>query len=327
MGNASQLLPLAWILGGIVAGAIAYVLVVRPMHRASAEHGWFALEAAMRILGTVVVLWGALAGLYVGLDHVTLTPREATVLNRAIGALFVFSLMWIAARIAGTWVEGFGRRNDQKLFSVSLYSTLVQIVILIIGLLTVLSSLGIAIAPLLTTLGLGGFAVALALNDTLSNLFAGIQIVAAKQLRVGDYVKFDFAQGQVTDIHWHNTSIRDAQNNVVVVPNAKVNTAPFTNYSMSAGEMLPVHATLPWRGRFEKLRALAQQAAQDAAAAAGEKSRTGRVYLTAINEATVEITALLPIGPQGDRLEAQSAFLQRLRDTALDGASGPGEKA
>ena len=323
MGTASQLLPLAWILGGILAGAVAYALVVRPMHRTSTRHGWFALEAAMRILGSVVVLWGALAGLYLGLDRVTLTAREATFLNRAIGALFVFSLMWIAARIAAASIEAFGRRSDQKLFSVSLYSTLAQVVILVIGLLTVLSSLGIAIAPLLTTLGLGGFAVALALNDTLSNLFAGIQIVAAKQLRVGDFVTFEFADGQVTDINWHNTSIRDAQNNVVVVPNSKINTTPFTNYSVSQSGVLPLHATVPWKGRFEVLREVAEHAARDVAAEFGvsRSASAGRVYLTGIADTGVQVTALLPLAGAQDRMLAQSAFLQRLRDRAVDAES------
>src|SRR5579875_3115825 len=162
LASASQLLPLAWIVGGIVAGLFAYVLVVRPMRRVTAQRGWHALETGLSIVGTVVVLWGALAGLYVGMDHLTLTAREANFLERAIGALFVFSLMWIAARIAAAWIEAFSQRTEHRLFSVSLYSTLVQGAILVIGFLTVLSSMGIAIAPLLTTLVLGGLAVALA---------------------------------------------------------------------------------------------------------------------------------------------------------------------
>ncbi len=166
LASATQLLPLAWILGGIIAGTLAYMLLVRPMRRATAKHGWRALETVTSIVGTAVILWGALAGLYLGMDHITLSAREANFLDRAIGALFVFSLMWIAARVTGTWVESFSRRSEHRFFSISLYSTLLQGAILLIGLLTVLSSLGIAIAPLLTTLGLGGLAVALALNDT-----------------------------------------------------------------------------------------------------------------------------------------------------------------
>lgn len=321
----SYVLPLAWILGGIVAGVIAYVLIVRPLRRATATHGWRALETVTSIVGTVVVLWGALAGLYVGMDHITLSAREASFLDRAIGALFVLSLMWIAARFAGAWIEAFSSRTQHNLFSVSLYSTLVQGAILVIGLLTVLSSLGIAIAPLLTTLGLGGLAVALALNDTLSNLFAGVQIVAARQLRMGDYVKFDFAEGEVVDIHWHNTTIRDFENNLTVVPNSKVNTSPFTNYTMSVSAlMLPVSAALPWKGQMEALRTIAESAACAAVTDVAGKieAEDCRVYVSAVNETNVQITALLPIGSIENRRRAVSGFLQRLHDGAAGAHMG-----
>jgi small-conductance mechanosensitive channel len=326
----TQLLPLAWILGGIVVGTVGYMLIVRPARRATRQYGWHVFDTALTILGTVVVLWGALAGLYVGMDHLTLSPREAMVLERAIGALFIFSLMWIAARIAGAAIEAFGQRSEHNLFSISLYSTLVQGAILVIGLLTVLSSLGIAIAPLLTTLGLGGLAVALALNDTLSNLFAGVQIVAARQLRIGDYVKFDFAEGEVTDIHWHNTTIRDFQNNLTIVPNAKINTSPFTNYSMGVSTlMVPVTASLPWKGSMEKLHDIGERAARAAVEHVAGKADLDRisVFVSAINETNVQITAYLPVGHVSDRTRAVSEFLRRVHDGAFEanmGASASG---
>ena len=323
--SATQLLPLAWILGGIIAGVIAYALVVRPVRRATAAHGWHALDTGLQIIGTVIILWGALAGLYLGMDRIALSTREAAFLDRAIGALFIFSLMWIAARIAGAWIEAFGRRTEHKLFSVSLYSTLVQGAILVIGLLTVLSSMGIAIAPLLTTLGLGGLAVALALNDTLSNLFAGVQIVAARQLRIGDYVKFDFAEGEVVDIHWHNTTIRDYENNVTIVPNSKINTSPFTNYSMCVSAlMIPASAMLAWKGSTSELRTIAEAAATEAVTEVAGKVEAAncQVYLTAVNETNVQVTALLPIGHIDNRMRAVSGFLRRLHDAAWDAGMG-----
>lgn len=325
VASATQLLPLAWVLGGIVAGVIAYLLIVRPLRRATARHGFHALETAMSIIGTVIILWGALAGLYIGMDHLTLSTREAKFLDRAIGALFIFSLMWIAARVAGTWIEAFGRRTEHKLFSVSLYSTLVQGAILIIGLLTVLSSMGIAIAPLLTTLGLGGLAVALALNDTLSNLFAGVQIVAARQLRIGDYVKFDFAEGEVVDIHWHNTTIRDFENNLIVIPNSKINTSPFTNYSMCVSALVvPAVATLAWKGPMPELRTIAERAAcESVTEVAGQiEAENCQVFLSAVNETNVQVTGLLPIGHIENRMRATSGFLRRLYDAALEANMG-----
>ncbi len=169
------------------------------------------------------------------------------------------------------------------------------------------ATLGIAIAPLLTTLGLGGLAVALALNDTLTNLFAGIQIITAHQLRVGDYVRFDFAEGTVSDIQWHNTTIRDAQNNLVVVPNAKVNTSVFTNFSRGGHDLVvPVTASLPWKGTFEQLRELASGASDGAP-----------VQMTALNETNVQVTAYLPAAAYAQRGKIAAQFLERLHDAAM----------
>ena len=53
--------------------------------------------------------------------------------------------------------------------------------------LVLLDALGVQITPLLTALGVGGLAVALALQDSLSNLFAGVHLLADKPIRVGDY--------------------------------------------------------------------------------------------------------------------------------------------
>ncbi len=315
----SALWPLAWVLGGILAGLIAYVTILRPLQRAGETQGWTALSAISSILGSVVVLWGALAGLYVGLDRVALSPRAAAFADRGMTVIFVLSLTWIAARLAAASITSFNRRTEHRLFSVSLSSTLVQSAILIIGLLTVFGSLGIAIAPLLTTLGLGGLAVALALNDTLTNLFAGVHIVAARQIRVGDYVKFDFAEGQVTDIQWHNTTIRDLQNDLIVIPNAKVNTSVFTNYSMGAARVIvPVTAALAWKGPYAQLQQIAKAAAADAIRDAGQQQNADcDVLLTALNETNVQVTAYLPVDRVRDRMQAISSFLQRLHDGAV----------
>jgi small-conductance mechanosensitive channel len=81
-------------------------------------------------------------------------------------------------------------------------------------------------------------AVALALQDTLSNLFAGLQIIASRQVRVGDYIKLDSGQeGYVTDIRWRNTTIRALPNNMVIIPNNKLSSAITTNFYQPVKEM------------------------------------------------------------------------------------------
>ena len=98
---------------------------------------------------------------------------------------------------------------------------------------TIAWALGIQITPILTALGVGGLAVALALQDTRSNLFAGVHLLADRPIRVGDYIKIaDSVEGYVVDVGWRSTRVRTLQNMVMVVPNKKVAESVITNYDL-----------------------------------------------------------------------------------------------
>ena len=84
--------------------------------------------------------------------------------------------------------EDFSRQCGVFL-ATSMFTNMTRALVYIIGILIILQSLGISITPILTALGVGGLAVALALQDTLSNLFAGIHVIASGQIKPGHYLK------------------------------------------------------------------------------------------------------------------------------------------
>lgn len=93
--------------------------------------------------------------------------------------------------------------------------------------------MGISISPILAGLGIGGLAVALALQDTLSNLIAGLQIILSRQLKPGDYVQLNSGEeGYVVDITWRNTTIRELADNLIIIPNSKLSQSIVKNYYM-----------------------------------------------------------------------------------------------
>lgn len=80
--------------------------------------------------------------------------------------------------------------------------------------------------------------MALALQDTLSNLFAGVHILVERPFAVGDYIKLDGGEeGYVADIGWRNTRIRKLQNNIVIVPNNKLSQSVITNFYLPEKRM------------------------------------------------------------------------------------------
>jgi small-conductance mechanosensitive channel len=96
----------------------------------------------------------------------------------------------------------------------------------------------VSITPILTALGVGGLAVALALQDTLSNLFGGFYVAVAGQVRVGDYIKLNTGEeGNVTDIGWRCTTIKTQNNNMIIVPNSKLAQAIVTNFYLPERRM------------------------------------------------------------------------------------------
>ncbi len=76
-------------------------------------------------------------------------------------------------------------------------------------------------------------AVALALQQTLSNLFSGFYITVSKQIKRGDFINIESGPaGFVDDITWRNTTIKTFQNNLVIIPNEKLSSAIITNYNL-----------------------------------------------------------------------------------------------
>jgi len=107
----------------------------------------------------------------------------------------------------------------------------VRVVVYALGILILLDSFGVSITPILASLGIGSLAVALALQPTLENLFAGVQLVIDKPIRLGQFVKLDSGEeGYVAKIGWRSSWVRMLPNNVVVIPNKILVNSKLTNY-------------------------------------------------------------------------------------------------
>ena len=126
----------------------------------------------------------------------------------------------------------------------TLFKNSATVVIYLLGFLVTLDYVGVSITPLVTALGVSGVGFALAMQDTLSNLFAGLSILMSRKVRPGEFIRLDTGEeGVVCDITWRNTTIRNSENNLVVVPNGKLASAIVTNTHQPEKEMglfLPV---------------------------------------------------------------------------------------
>ena len=179
------------------------------------------------------LFWSLLIGVWLSLGHWALRDDVRGLTNKILIAIAGASITFMAASIANRLLVAYSSRVMSVVPVSGLTQNVARILVTTVGALVILDGLGLNITPMLTALGVGGLAVALALQEPLSNLFAGLAISINGQIRIGDYVKLDSGQeGVVSDFDWRSTRILTLANNVVVVPNAALAKAIVTNHSL-----------------------------------------------------------------------------------------------
>ncbi len=213
-------------------------LAIRALHRwANATASPFS-EVMIESFRIPSLMWCLLLGLYTAVDTAELPQRPSATALKLLFSLLVISVTVAIANLSGTALRVGLKQSHVAMPATGLSLTFVKVVIWITGGLVLLGGLGISITPLLTALGVGGLAVALALQDTLSNFFAGIHLLIEQPVRVGDFIKLESGQeGYVADIGWRTTRIRMLPNNMVILPNSKLTQSILTNYYLPEPRM------------------------------------------------------------------------------------------
>lgn len=179
------------------------------------------------------LLWCLAGALEVALRYADLTERQVRAANVWIVIFVIVSLSLALASAAVRMITHFGQRREMPVAVSGLSQTLIRVFVLSIGAMVLMHYLGLDVRPLLTALGVGGLAVALALQDTLANFFAGIHILMEEPISVGHFIRLSTGEeGEVTDIGWRTTRLRTGSSNIVVIPNTKITSGILVNFSL-----------------------------------------------------------------------------------------------
>ena len=186
----------------------------------------------------IPALWSLLFVLYILSEEVKLPASLRLIKDKALWVVFILSLSLLTSRLVALLLRMYMNRYRQEMPAVSLVVQASKVLVLLVGVIIALDKIGIAIAPILTALGVGGLAVALALRDTLENLFAGFHVLASGHIKVGDYIRLEGGEeGFVEDITWRNTVIRQPSNNLIIVPNSKLSSSIVINFHKPDSEL------------------------------------------------------------------------------------------
>lgn len=170
--------------------------------------------------------------LYIIVRSILDQPAQA-LSTRLVGTLFwiallVFGLLLFRQILAGSTGAAPGWKESVP----SLLLQLPRVLLVLVVLYWVLAGVWrVNVGELITALGIGSLVIALALQDTLSNLFSGLLLLLNRPFQVGDWIRTGDVEGRVLELNWRNAHVRTRDNDLIVIPNGSMAKSSFKNYS------------------------------------------------------------------------------------------------
>ncbi len=252
------------------------------------------------------------------LPAVRVSPLEADyriVIERAALTGLLLMLTFATSRFVGAWLAGEPVAEGAPARP-SLLQNFARTAILLAGAMLVLDNAGVEIKTLLTALGVGSLAVALALQPTLSNLFAGLHLSVSKPIRVGDQIELeDGTRGMVADIGWRTTQILQPAGNLAIVPNARLSDMRLLNYSLPAAvQAIPVPVGVAYDSDLEEVERITLEVAATVQreCETGDPDHQPSLVFTAFADSAITFNVVLRARAFTDRLVLVHEFLKRL---------------
>jgi len=233
-----------WLLGPVVfiLWVVLFMIikryVLRWLQRSAERTAWTWDDVLVRALSGPLLLPILASGLLVFERILPLSPEWDHAFDTVMAGAMVLALVLFMDLACRGVLDRLSDKHAVLLGARGLVQGVIRGVIIAIGILVFLDSVGISITPILASLGIGSLAVALALKDSLANLFAGIQLILDKTIEPGHFIRLEGGlEGTVTRMSWRTTRILTAANSTVVVPNSKLTESLITNFNLPEPEV------------------------------------------------------------------------------------------
>src|SRR6059058_664988 len=253
---------LAVIAGSVIAATwLERALAAWARRRGLAPDGGHVLRVRRFVLP--LLLLGALHATLGSLD----LPRSLqAVLGRILAVANLTLTLYLIAQLSLALLGRLTARSEAGRRVGAQMMTMARVTFAVVFGALLLDNLGVHLTALVTTLGIGSLAVALALQDTLGNFFAGLYLQADRPVRPGDYVRLDTGdEGTLMHIGWRSTRLQTLANNTVVLPNERLSKAVVTNYNLPDPEAsVDVRVTVAYDTDLERVERLMLEAARRA---------------------------------------------------------------
>jgi len=312
-----SLLAIILLVAGCIFGVVFERVVMGRLRRMARRSASRLDDIVLEALKGVTMAGFTLLGFYGAIVTLPASPLVSPLRKLLLIATVAYCTM-VVARLAVAYINHYATQVQGVLPSTSIFSNLARAVIYILGLLVMLESLDVRITPILTALGVGGLAVALALQDTLSNLFSGLQIIGSRQVRPGDFIQLESGEeGYVIDVTWRNTTIREPANNTIIVPNSKLASSRVRNFYQPDRELaVTVDVGVSYDSDLEKVERITLEVAREImkTVPGGVPDAEPVVFYTKFQDSSISFVAVLRGKEAAYRAALKHAFMKRLHE-------------
>ncbi|NJK92895.1 MAG: mechanosensitive ion channel family protein, partial [Blastochloris sp.] len=173
--------------------------------------------------------------------------------------------IWAAYRLVNVlaeYLDDLASKDDVGLKGhlVPLIRRSLQLLVILLGTLTVLATLNVDVAGLITGLGIGGLAIALAAQEALSNFFGSVVIFTDKPFRVGDWIQIDGkVDGTVESIGFRSTKVRTFPKTLMTVPNKLISGEIVDNWSAMNKRRVKMTIGVTYETKPEQIESLLEE--------------------------------------------------------------------
>ena len=180
--------------------------------------------------------------------------------NLILAILVMIASYFIAKyinKIVSNLVE---KRVSQKSIS-NMIARISAVVVVVAGLFLALGILNLSkmLTSLLAGAGVAGLAIGLALQGTLSNTFAGVVLSFRKKIQIGNWIETNGYSGEVIDINLKDFTLKEADNNMVVIPNKLILENPLKNYSLTTKMRIALTCGVGYESDLEEVEKLTKE--------------------------------------------------------------------
>jgi small-conductance mechanosensitive channel len=303
----------------IFLGSILVLLFVRKLFfgfikRSSHDYALMLL----RVLRLPSLFWVIVLSLYLTIElSPTKLLKYSSLIEKVLISLLILSITSFFSNLLPELLQVYISKTNLKFPRTGIVFVIIKLVVFVLGVITLLSYLGIQVAHFITTLGIAGLAVSLALQGTLSNVFSGLNLIASRQIEVGDFVRLENGEeGYVEDITWMNTVIRRRDNNLVVVPNSRLVNSIVINYKKPTPSMnITVSVVISHSSDLEKAERLALEVARDVqkTVKGADPSFEPSARYSAFTEFGITLNITLRVLNPDDQFFIRHEFIKRLK--------------